>query len=129
VADTPRQPLLIVQSLYPALPQAVLYRDTVYGSGMNPPHVPIDRKLGMPVVDAVKAGVEQAYAAVIGTSNPGYVAFVCNDVTSQNSQSPLVVIVDPAGNPMPTVTSVSFRRDFKNISQHTVLWRRDQDKD
>lgn len=70
----------------------------------------------------VQETLQAPTAVVIGTTNPGYVAFVSNNHLSPGASSPFVVLVDPQGNPLPAVASVGHRRDFKDLQQHTVLW-------
>jgi hypothetical protein len=59
---------------------------------------------------------------VSGTTNPGYVAFINQRKVSPGSSSPFVVFVDPTGKPKPAVASLGYRRDFKDVQGHKVLW-------
>jgi hypothetical protein len=57
-----------------------------------------------------------------GTSNPNYLAFINTGVTSPGSGSPFVVFVDPYASPLPALASFGYRRDFRDLTGHTVLW-------
>jgi hypothetical protein len=96
-------------------PKVVCYRDTYEL------HLPPDRKQSG-VLQAAKGALKFPAAVVASTTTPDHLAFVNQNFTSPNSNSPFVVIVDPKGNPMAAVASMGFRRDFKTLERHTVLW-------
>jgi hypothetical protein len=54
-----------------------------------------------------------------GTTNPAHVAFLNLSIVSPGGQSPLAVFVNPANK---MVVSAGYRRDFRNLEQHRVLW-------
>jgi hypothetical protein len=60
---------------------------------------------------------------VSGTTNPGYIAFVNQNLVTE-SGSPFVVFVAPNAKPMPALASLGFRKDFADIQGqgHQVLW-------
>ncbi len=57
---------------------------------------------------------------VRGTTNTAHLAFVSRRHSSKNG-SPLVVFVSEIDYPCPIV-SVSFRRDFRDLRGHDILW-------
>jgi len=114
VADI-RQPLFIVTTPYDAAPQVVVYHDTMTI------HIPMARQIA-DLHQYTTTTLSSPSVVVSGTSNPGYVAFVNQNILSSGSQAPFVVFVDPEGNPLPAVASVGFRRDFKDLTRHMVLW-------
>jgi hypothetical protein len=57
-----------------------------------------------------------------GTTNPNYLAFVNTAVISPGSGSPFVVFVDPSAIPQPALASFGYRRDFRDLTGHKVLW-------
>jgi hypothetical protein len=83
-------------------------------------HLPATRRdLGTQIVmDTLSAPT----VILQGTTNQGYVVFLNQALTSASSKSPFAVIVDPEGNPLPAVASFGFRRDFTDLSGHSVLW-------
>jgi hypothetical protein len=104
-----------VRTPFPAAPEVVCYQDTW------DIHIPAVRR----VPDAqqiVMTTLSQPSVIVAGTTNPGYVAFVNQAQLSPNSGNPFVVFVDPEGKPIPAVASIGPRRDFRDLSQHTIIW-------
>ena len=84
-------------------------------------HLPLDRKLPG-TLQAAKDALSFPTAVVAGTTAPDHLAFINQNFTSPTSNSPFVVFVDPNCNPMATVATMGFRRDFKTLERHTVLW-------
>jgi hypothetical protein len=112
-----RQPLFVAETPYPETPKVVCYEDTYVN------HIPASRR-GPESREKAAKSLNQPNAVVKGTSNPGYVAFVNSDDSSNTQGSPFVVFVDPTGRPMPTVASMGHRRDFRELHRHEVLWVR-----
>ena len=110
-----RQPLFIVTTPYEATPEVVCYVDTYQF------HLQLERRLP-DMLQIAEESLQSPQAVVAGTSNPNYVAFVNQEVTSPTSRNPFVVFVDPHAEPMAAVASWGYRRDFKDLSEHTVLW-------
>jgi len=110
-----RQSLFIVTTPYEAAAEVVCYVDTYQY------HLQLERQLPE-MRQIAENSLEAPQAVVAGTSNPDYVAFVNQDVTSPGSGNPFVVFVDPKAQPMAAVASWGYRRDFKDLSRHTVLW-------
>lgn len=95
------------------VPRVVVYRDTW------------DRKLAVRCPGgsaALVATLQRPGFVCIGTSNPGYVAFVSGRALSASSGSPFVVFVDPRSDPA-AVVSVGYRREFRDLREHVVLWQ------
>lgn len=61
---------------------------------------------------------------VSGTTNPGYLVFINQSVVSPRTGSPFVAIVDPDGQPEPVLASVGHRKEFIDLSKHSILWAR-----
>lgn len=110
-----REPILVAATPYPGASQVVLYADTWHI------HVPHYRKFPG-IQDRTLEALESPKVVLAGTTAPGNVIFVHSTFTSPRNQSPFAVIVDPEGNPMPAVASISFRRDLKDLTQFTTLW-------
>jgi hypothetical protein len=113
--STTRQPLFVVDTPMGSAPKVICYLDTYKL------HLPIDRKQPG-LLQAAKDALSSPDAIVAGTTTPDHLAFVNQNFTSPVSNHPLVVFVDPKGNPMAAVASMGFRRDFKDLERHTVLW-------
>lgn len=111
-----REPYFIVTTPYEGAAKVVCYKET-WAVKL--------REAGR-IEDDTRALVERtlSFPTVIcpGTTNATYLAFVNLADVSPRSGSPFVVIVDPTANP-PAVASVGFRRDFRNLTRHTVLWQ------
>jgi len=58
-------------------------------------------------------------AVCAGTTNPGYVAFLSQNLASPGSGSPFVVFVDPVAR---AVATAGYRADFRDLERHRVLW-------
>jgi hypothetical protein len=110
-----RQPLFVVDTPMGSAPKVVCYRDTYEF------HLPLERNQPG-LLQAAKDTLSFPATVLAGTTTPDQLAFVNQNFTSPNSNSPFVVIVDPKGNPMAAVASMGFRRDFKTLERHTVLW-------
>jgi hypothetical protein len=110
-----RQPLYVVDTPIVSVPKVAFYRDTYEI------HLPLDRKQPG-LLQAAKDALSFPAAVVAGTTTPDHLAFVNQNFTSPTSNNPLVVFVDPNCNPMATVATMGFRRDFKTLERHTVLW-------
>lgn len=54
-----------------------------------------------------------------GTTNPQHVASVNSNIISAGSNSPFAVFVHPVNQ---MVVSAGYRRDFRDLTSHTVLW-------
>ena len=61
----------------------------------------------------------------VGTTNPGYLSFINHEISSPRGGSPFVVFVDPESSPAPVVASFGYRRDFKDMANHTILWSKE----
>lgn len=109
----PRQQLFVVETPYEAAPQVVCYVDTLES------HIASDRQK---LASAAKLSLTAPSAVVTGTTNPEYIAYVNQGDISSGAGSPFVVFVDPAAEPLPAVATWGYRRDFKDLSKHTVLW-------
>lgn len=116
-----RDTYFVAQTPYEGAPIVACYVDT-YDL-----HVPDNRKTPETLGKA-RTTLENPDVVVKGTTNPGYVAFVNSAVTGNTSASPMVVIVDPTGEPTAAVASLGQRRDFKDLSGHEVLWPPEQTK-
>lgn len=81
-----------------------------------------DRAMGMPRRSNITITLTNPTVVLEGTSNPGYVVFLNESVTSPNRKSPFAVFVDPQGHPMPAVASIGYRIDFKDLTRHKQLW-------
>ncbi len=109
-----RRPYFTVSTPAPMASKVVCYEDTWNF------HVPqVRRDIGATVVQETLAS---PHVILQGTTNPSHIVYINQNITSPRSQSPLAVIVDPTGNPMPAVASFGYRQDFKDLSRHTVLW-------
>jgi len=111
-----RQPLFVVQTPYPATPKVVCFKDTWERKFVPAGRVQQDTKR------IVISTLEKPSAICLGTSNPGYLAFVNASDVSQGSGHPYVVFVDPNANLLPTVASIGPRREYKDLKEHTILW-------
>ena len=69
--------------------------------------------------DWISATVSSPSAICSGTTNPGYVAFVNQTITSPRRGSPLVVFADPLDQ---VVASAGYRIDFRDLNLHRILW-------
>jgi hypothetical protein len=86
-------------------------------------HIPIDRRTPE-AVTFVSQTLQKPSFICQGTTNPGYLSFVNHEISSLGNGSPYVVFVDPEADQAPTVASFGFRRDFKSMENHTILWSR-----
>jgi hypothetical protein len=110
-----RQPRFVAFTPYSGAQRVVCYEDAWKGKFVPNQRVPADATV-------VVKSLEAPTAVCLGTTNPTYFAFVNQSETSATSNNPFVVFVDPSANPMPTVVSMGYRRDFSDLSKHTVLW-------
>lgn len=103
-----------VSTPFPGAQTVVCYQDTW------------EKKLVQRVVNSAATIIldtlREPGAVVAGSTNPKYVAFVSGSHLSAGSERPFVVFVDPEGSPKPAVASVGYRRDFKNLANHELLW-------
>jgi hypothetical protein len=110
-----REQLFVVDTPIGSASRVVCYRDTYEF------HLPVNRKQ-QGLLQAAMGTLSSPAAVVAGTTTPDHLAFVNQTFTSPNSNHPFVVIVDPKANPIPAVATMGFRRDFKHLEGHTVLW-------
>jgi hypothetical protein len=109
-----RQPLFIVTTPFDMARVVVCWQDTW------DIHIPAIRQdLGPQIVMGT---LESPSLILQGTTESNYVIYLNQEFTSPGGNSPLAIIVDPNGNPMAAVASFGFRRDFRDITQHTVIW-------
>jgi hypothetical protein len=114
VPDKTRQPFFVVETPHPSAAKVVCYQDTW------DIHMPTVRQnLGAQIV---VGALQQPSLIIPGTTNEDYLIYLNQDFTSPGHNSPFAVIVDPYGQPMPAVASFGYRRDFKDLTGHTVLW-------
>lgn len=118
VETTVRTPRFVTRTPYHAAENVICWEDTYLL------HIPIERRLIMPLDIAGKLTLADPSLVAEGTSNPSHLAYINLDLVSPNSNSPFVVFVDPAGQPMPAVASMGFRRDFRDIASLRVLMAR-----
>lgn len=123
VETTVRTPRFVTRTPYQAAETVVCYEDTYLF------HIPFERRLIVPLDIAGPTTLADPCVIAEGTTNPGHLAYINLNLTSPNSNSPFVVFVDPAGQPMPAVASMGFRRDFKDITKFRVLMTRRDDGD
>ena len=117
---TDRPTAIRVETPYEGATVVVCYQDT-----MTRKIIPAKRVDGDPI-PIISRTLRDPAAVCTGTSNPGYIAYVNTSEVTPGSQTPFVVFVDPKGSPLPAVASVGFRRDYADLSGHTVLWRRNE---
>jgi hypothetical protein len=115
MADGPRDPYLLMDTPFGQVGQVALYFDTLK-------HLPFGR-LVTGWLEKTRQALSSPTAICEGTTTPGYLVFVDHTETSPGSNSPWAVIVDPLGNPMPAVASIGYRRDFRDLLGHKVLWQ------
>jgi hypothetical protein len=113
-----REPIFVVTTPYSGVQSVVCYHDTWHI------HLAPAGRLFPGAREATIQTLEEPSAVCLGTTNPEYLAFVNQNIASSGNRKPFVVIVDPKGNPLPAVASIGFRRDFANLSPHTILWKR-----
>lgn len=108
-----RQPLFRVATPFSGLPLVTLFSDTWHLHSLpNRPYL-IGRE------DWISATVSSPSAVCGGTTNPGYLAFVNQTITSPGRGSPLVAFADPLDQ---VVVTAGYRLDFRNLSLHWILW-------
>ena len=111
-----RTPAFVVPTPFPDTPQVVCYNDTWSK------HIPVGRRTDPGTLQYVTNTLTTPSAVCVGTTNPAYIVFVNHALVSPGSGSPFVVVVDPQGKPMPALASFSYRRQFKDLNEHSVLW-------
>ncbi len=108
-----RQALFTVATPFPGLPSVTLFSDTWHH------HILPNRPYLIGREDWIWATVSSPSAVCAGTTNPGYLAFVNQTITSPGRGSPLVVFVDPLDQ---VVATAGFRIDFRDLGTHRILW-------
>lgn len=111
---TKRIILLDIQTPYFAAARVVLYADSW------------ERKIGQRTdfqLDWISTTLSRPACVVRGTTNFAHWGFISDHHASIRTGSPLVVFVSGLEYPHPVV-SVGFRRDFRSLEGHTVLWSR-----
>lgn len=114
-----RKTIIAVTTPYSGAAFVVCYEDTLTNK-----IIPANRVPGDPTPYIVSA-LENPTAVCVGTTNPDYLAFVNQSEVSFGRQHPFVVFVNPTG-PQGVVASIGYRRDFKDLGPHNVLWRKDE---
>lgn len=112
-----RTPAFVATTPYASVSQVVCYDDTWTT------HIPSIRRSSPDVMQIVTTTLQAPSVIVAGTTNPTYLAFVNQEVISERTGSPFVVFVDPSANPMPALASFSYRKDFRDLTRHLVLWQ------
>lgn len=107
-----RDILIDVTTVYAATPRVVLYADSW--------HAKIGQRTDFQL-DWISATLSRPAFIVRGTSNRAHLAFVSRNHVSASTRSPLVVFVSALEYPCPVV-SAGFRRDFRSLDAHEVLW-------
>jgi hypothetical protein len=107
-----RKPLFSVNTPFPAAPSVTLYEDT-WTKHIVPGHLELAGKEA-----DIQTVVTSPSVVVAGSTNPNYVAYVSDTVTSSGG-TPLAVIVDPQEQ---VICTAYYNRSFKVISPEQVLW-------
>ncbi|MBK5957929.1 hypothetical protein CCR97_06855 [Rhodoplanes elegans] len=111
-----RDPYFMATTPFAGAPTVVCWRET-WERKLGPAG-----RTGPGTESLVVRTLAEPTAVVAGTSNPGYLAFVNAREVSPGSGAPFVVFVDPLGVPWPAVASIGYRRDFKDLTRHVLLW-------
>jgi hypothetical protein len=107
-----RKPLFNVATPFPGSPRVTLFQDT-WTEHILPGHLEMTGKEA-----DVQAVVTSPTLILAGSTNPNYVAYV-NDMVTSSRGTPLAVIVDPQEQ---VICTAYYNRSFKVISPEQVLW-------
>ena len=108
-----RQALFTVATPFPGLPFVTSFLDTWRH------HILPNRPYLTGREDWISATLSFPAAVCAGSTNPGYLAFINQTITSPGRGSPLVVFADPLDQ---VVASAGYRIDFRDLSPHRILW-------
>jgi hypothetical protein len=107
-----RKPLFVTETPFPRVPAATLFEDT-WLEHIVRGHVYMQGREA-----EVRAVVASPTAVVSGTSNPDYVVFLNQSVTTSGG-TPLAVIVDPQEQ---IICTAYYNRSLKVVAADRVLW-------
>lgn len=107
-----RKPLFVVPTPLPGLPRVTLFADTWLD------HIVQQHPYMQGKKTVVQATVSTPSVIMPGTSNPNYVVFVNQSVTS-SAGNPLTVMINPKDQ---IIVTALFNRTFKIIVQEKALW-------
>ena len=105
-------PKFVITTPYPGLPRVTLLTSTWLSHVVYRPEL-----IGMEPVVATTLAAPEAVCA--GTSDPRNIVFVNQTERSPRGKSPFVVIVNPEHA---LVDSMGYRREFRDLTEHSVLW-------